>query len=65
LGRLNPLSWADRWADQVSLLKGWSGISWSTEMADLSKNADHVVVTDTVTRLAYNWLIYVYGLSAD
>jgi len=34
-------------------------------MADLS-NADHVVVTDAVTRPAYNWLIYVglYGLSA-
>ena len=32
-------------------------------MAYLSKNADHVVVTDAVTRLAYNWLIYVYGLS--
>ena len=59
LGRLNPLSWADRWADQVSLLKGWSAIGWSTEMADLS-NADHVVVTDAVTRPAYNWLIYMY-----
>jgi len=35
-------------------------------MADLSKNADHVVglVTDAVTRLVYNWLIYVYGLCA-
>ena len=38
-GQLNPLSWADRWADQVSLLKGWSAIGWSAEMADLSKNA--------------------------
>jgi len=26
-------------------------------MADLCKNADHVVVTDAVTRLVYNWLI--------
>ena len=61
MGQLNPLSWADRWADQVSLLKGWSAIGWSTEMADRSKNADHVVVADAV--MAYNWLIYVYGLS--
>jgi len=26
-------------------------------MADLSKNADNAVVTDAVTKLAYNWLI--------
>ena len=32
-GRLNPLSWADRWADQVSLLKGWS----DQQSADLLK----------------------------
>ena len=35
-------------------------------MADLSKNADHLVVTDAVTRPAYNWLMaYLLTKIAD